>query len=116
MPNPVVHFEVMGKDAAKTQKFYADLFDWKVDASNPMNYGVVEAQDGSGIGGGVGATPDGQTYVTVYVQVDDIDATLEKAGGLGATVVMPKMDVPGGPTIGLFTDPDGNLVGLVHAM
>jgi uncharacterized protein len=51
MPNPVVHFEVSGRDVAKTQGFYATLFGWKIDANNPMSYGVVEAQDGVGIGG-----------------------------------------------------------------
>ena len=31
MPNPIVHFEIMGKDAAKTQKWYEDQFGWKLD-------------------------------------------------------------------------------------
>ena len=42
MPNPVVHFEVQSADAAKAQKFYGDLFGWHIDASNPMNYGMVD--------------------------------------------------------------------------
>ena len=44
--NPVTWFEIAGKDGAKTQKFYSDLFGWKVDASNPMNYGMVECGEG----------------------------------------------------------------------
>ena len=42
MPNPVVHFEVIGKDGAKLQRFYADAFGWKIDAGNPMNYGMPD--------------------------------------------------------------------------
>jgi uncharacterized protein len=35
MPNPVVHFEIISKDAEKLHSFYSDVFDWKVDADNP---------------------------------------------------------------------------------
>ena len=51
MPNPIVHFEIIGKDAAATQKFYADLFDWNVNADNPMNYGVVGPRRATGSAG-----------------------------------------------------------------
>ena len=57
----VTHFEVHGKDGATLQKFYADLFDWHVDANNPMNYGMVDTHAGHGINGGViafGPVPD----------------------------------------------------------
>jgi predicted enzyme related to lactoylglutathione lyase len=115
MVNPVVHFEVIGRDGASLQRFYGDLFDWKIDASNPMSYGIVEAGEG-GIGGGVASSPDGSTLVTFYVQVDDLQAALNKAEKLGGKTVMPPMDVPGGPSIAQFTDPDGNRVGLVKGM
>ena len=45
MPNPVVHFEILGPDAVKTQAFYRDLFGWTINADNPMQYGLVEAGD-----------------------------------------------------------------------
>jgi predicted enzyme related to lactoylglutathione lyase len=54
MPNPVVHFEVTGKDGKKLQDFYGGIFGWNVDADNPMNYGIVSNEDtGGGIGGGM---------------------------------------------------------------
>ena len=110
--NPVTWFEIQGKDGAKTQKFYSDLFGWKVDANNPMNYGMVEGGEG-GIGGGLAGSQDGKPALTVYVDVDDLQATLDKAKSLGAEIVMPPMDVPGGPKIAQFKDPDGNVVGLM---
>ena len=112
MVNPVVHFEILGPDAARTQAFYRDLFGWTINANNPMQYGLVEASDG-GIGGGVGATQDGSHLVTVYVQVDDIQAALDRVVELGATVVMPVMEIPNMVTFAQFADPDGNVVGLV---
>jgi predicted enzyme related to lactoylglutathione lyase len=115
MANPVVHFEVAGPDAPRLQTFYASLFDWQIDANNPMNYGMVAAAEG-GIAGGVGPSPDGNKHITWYVEVDDLQAALDKAEQLGGKSVMPPMDVPGGPSIAQFTDPAGNVVGLVKGM
>ena len=117
MGNPVIHFEVLGKDAAALQGFYSEIFDWKIDASNPMNYGMISPTEGDGgIGGGVGPSQDGKSFVTFYVQVDDLQAALDKAEKLGGKTAMPPMDVPGGPSIAQFTDPQGNTVGLVKGM
>ena len=116
MSNPVVHFEVMGKDGKRLQQFFGELFDWKIDANNPMNYGMVETGGTGGIAGGIGPTPEGQGHVTFYVQVDDPKAYLDKAEKLGGKKVMDPMDVPGGPTIAMLEDPEGHLVGLVKGM
>jgi predicted enzyme related to lactoylglutathione lyase len=112
MANPIVHFEILGPDAGALQSFYRDLFGWQITADNPMNYGIVEKEEG-GIAGGVAGSPDGAARVTVYAQTDDPQAVLDRAEQLGATTVMPVSDVPGGPTIALFSDPQGNVVGVV---
>jgi len=116
MANKVVHFEVIGKDGKKLQEFYSQLFGWKIDANNPMNYGLVQPGKGSppeGIGGGIAQSTDGKPMVTIYVQVVDLNETLKKAESLGAKAVMPPMDVPGGPTIAQLADPEGNVIGLI---
>jgi predicted enzyme related to lactoylglutathione lyase len=120
MGRPIVHFEVMAKDAAAIRTFYADLFDWKIDADNPLDYGMVSADDNapggagtSGIGGGIGQMPDGHDgYATFYVDVDDVEAALSKAEQLGGSRLMGPENVMEGLTIGLFTDPEGHVVGL----
>lgn len=114
MANPVVHFEILGKDGKKSQAFYASLFGWNIDASNPMDYGMVAADDGH-IGGGIAASQDGKPVVTVYVEVANLEETLKQAEALGGKTVMPPADVPGGPRLAQFTDPDGNLIGLTQA-
>jgi predicted enzyme related to lactoylglutathione lyase len=110
--NPVTWFEILGKDGAALQKFYGDLFGWNVDAANPMNYGMIQGQDG-GIGGGIAGSQDGQSMVTVYIVVDDLQATLDRAKSLGGQVVMPPMEVPNGPKIAQFKDPQGNVIGVM---
>ena len=112
MPHPVVHFEIGGADGAKLQQFYRDAFDWAVDADNPMQYGLVEAQ-GEGIGGAVTAAD--APGVTVYIQVDDLQAVLDRVGSLGGKTVQEITTIPGMVTMATFSDPEGNLVGLVHS-
>jgi uncharacterized protein len=115
MANPVVHFEIQSNDAEHLHQFYGDAFGWKVDANNPMNYGIVEAGQG-GIAGGIAPSMGGENLVTFYIQVDDVPASLEKIEKLGGKTVMPAMDVPDGPTIALFADPKGNTIGLVKTV
>jgi uncharacterized protein len=111
MADKVMHFEVLGRDGAQLQRFYASLFGWKVDASNPMQYGLVGAEQG-GIGGGIGQS-QGAPRVTFYVAVADLDTALKRAEELGGKTEMPPHEVPGGPRIAHFSDPEGNVIGLV---
>ena len=117
MPNPVFHFEIGGGDGRQLQDFYSQLFGWKVDANNPMNYGMVDTDSGGqGIAGGISPAPEpGRTWVTFYIQVADPQAVLDKIGGMGGKTVMPVSEVPGGQPIAQFADPLGNVVGLMKA-
>jgi uncharacterized protein len=115
MANPVAWFEITGPDASALQRFYAEAFGWQIDASNPMNYGMVSPEEG-GIAGGVGPNPEGNAHATFYISVSDVDAALAKVGELGGQTIMPPMDVPDGPRIAFFTDPAGNQIGLMKGM
>ena len=120
MGQPVVHFEVVGKDGAKLQSYYSELFGWEMDANNPMNYGMV-TRDGNvndagvGIGGGVTGGPDGyEGHVTFYVEVPDVEEALAKAESLGGTRLYGPDEVMPGLILGQFTDPEGRMIGLVN--
>ena len=122
MGQPVVHFEVIGKDGEKLQRFYGELCDWEIDAENPMHYGIVDREknlnaDGVGIGGGVAAGPGGDYpgHVTFYVQVPDVEAALVKAEQLGGTRMMGPDEVMEGLVIGLFQDPEGHTIGVMQS-
>ncbi|MDX6667419.1 MAG: uncharacterized protein QOK04_799 [Solirubrobacteraceae bacterium] len=120
MGQPVVHFEVIGKDGDKLRSFYSDLFDWKINSDNPMNYGIVDREsnvnaDGIGIGGGIGGYPEAPSHVTFYVEMPDVEAALSKAESLGGSRVMGPDVVTEGVEIGLFTDPEGQVVGVIKS-
>lgn len=113
MAHPVVHFEVLGKDAEGLQTFYGKVFGWELNPVMPT-YAMVSTGEDGGIAGGVGSAPDGGAgHVTFYVQVEDLAAALQQIESAGGRTVQPPMDVPGGPSIALFADPEGHVVGLV---
>ena len=114
MPNPVVHWEIVSSTRGKElQEFYATLFGWEINTNNPFDYGVVDTQTDHGINGGVGPT-QGPSRVTIYAEVDDLQAYLDTVVELGGTVVMPITEIPGAVTMALFSDPDGNITGLIQ--
>jgi len=121
MGQPVVHFEVVGKDGEKLRSYYSELFGWEIDADNPMNYGIVNREDnlnaeGIGVGGGVGQGPEGYGgHVTFYVEVSDVEAALSQAESLGGSRVMGPEQITPEVQLGQFTDPEGNMIGVIKS-
>lgn len=109
MAHPVVHFEIGCQDSAKTQAFYRDLFDWKIEAMGPAAMIAAEAGGITGHITSLGHEP--HHYTIFYVGVDDVAAALEKANALGAKTLVPPVDIPTG-TFAWIQDPEGNTVGL----
>lgn len=119
MGRAVVHFEVIANDASAMQDYYGALFGWEFEQHEPMHYGTVDRTqnlngDGIGIGGGVGAGPEGYPgHVTFYVEVPDVEQALADAERLGGSREMGPEPVADGLTIGMLRDPEGRVVGLV---
>jgi hypothetical protein len=115
MGNPVTHFEIVGADPVALQAFYRDAFGWEVLPAGPT-YAMVHPSADRGINGGVGAAPEGGgSRVTVYIEVEDLNQALARIESLGGSTVFGPADVPNGPSIALFSDPDGHTVGLAQA-
>jgi predicted enzyme related to lactoylglutathione lyase len=121
MGQPVVHFEILGRDGEALKRYYSELFGWKIDSDNPMNYGIVSREgntnaDGVGIGGGIMSAPEGyEGYVTFYVEVPDVEEALATAEKLGGSRMMGPDQVMEGLIIGLFTDPEGHVIGVLKS-
>jgi uncharacterized protein len=105
MPHPVVHFEIGCRDRAKTDHFFSELFGWKI--------GPASIDTGSGIPGHITALGhEPQHYTIFYVEVDDVQAALDKATSLGGKTIVPPIKIPTG-TFAWFNDLDGNTIGLL---
>jgi len=126
MAQPVVHFEVIGKDPTRLRKYFSELFGWQFDVPSPVahevsereNYGflnLVTSADGAGIPGGVGGGADYDSHSVFYVGVPNVEAALQRAEELGGKRVMGPATSPNGLVVGDFTDPEGTLIGVAGA-
>ena len=112
MGQPVIHFEIGCKDALKAQDFYGKLFDWKFTPYGPA--AMIATGQNAGIQGHINSLGhEPHQYVTVYVQVDDVKAYLDKAVALGGKMLVPPVEIPTGK-FAWMADPEGNMIGLLQ--
>lgn len=116
MGAPVAYFEIVSPDPERSRTFYTQLFGWNtVDIGDPT-YTMVDTGAGAeAIGGGIGEPQrEGDPGGTkIYMRVDDLQAYLDRAEGLGGRTVVPPTALPGGfGSFAVLADPDGQLVGL----
>ena len=110
---PVVHWEIEARDPEAQRAFYADLFNWKIGDGYIMEIPAGIGGPEPGPAGHIRGSE--RSGVTLYVQVADLRASLERSVSLGAPIVAEPFDVPDGPTLAGITDPEGNPVMLVQA-
>jgi uncharacterized protein len=109
---PVVHFAIEATDPARQRAFYAAMFNWEIGdgpiMTIPAGLGAPDAGPAGHIQAGT------RSGIGLYVQVRDLVESIAKAVELGGAVVFDRFDVPGGPTLGAVTDPEGNSLTLVQ--
>ncbi|MEA2190171.1 MAG: uncharacterized protein QOI73_292 [Solirubrobacteraceae bacterium] len=99
-------------DLAAAKAVYAALLGVDPQADSP--YYVGFEAEGQHIGLLPGGGPQAMTAPVAYWQVADIEAKLAEVTAAGATVKEPAHDVGGGRLVATFTDPDGNVLGLLQ--
>lgn len=112
MSNPVVHFEIAVRDGEQGKKYYQELFGWDIKTDERWSYHLIKEED-QGIGGGIFQVEEGRfpPYLTIYIQVDEVQKYLDRAVELGGEQIMPATSFEIGE-FALFKDPDGILIGL----
>ena len=99
-------------DLAKAKPVYAALLG--VSPSADADYYVGFDAAGQHIGLVPGGGPQGMTSPVAYWHVPDIEAKLAEVTAAGGTLKEPVRDVGGGRLVATFTDPDGNVLGLIQ--
>ncbi len=109
--NPIVHFEIGCHDGRRNREFFAKLFDWEI---TPPETGMAINTGGEpAIGGHIAElAKEWGNYITVYVQVDDLEAYLGKAVELGGRKLVDPVTLPGQGSFAWLAGPEGNIVGL----
>ena len=112
----ITHIDIPVADTARAKEFYGDLFGWQI-AEPPGFEGYPMWQAPNKIsGGGLAPRSEGFTQPRSYVEVDSIEDTLAKVVAGGGSVVMDKQPISETSWWAIFTDPDGNEVGLYEGI
>lgn len=121
MAGGVVHFEIPADDTSRAREFYSSAFGWKISSVPEMSYAMLMTtpSDETGmpsvpgsINGGMFRREGQLTSPLVTVDVDDIDASLEKINSLGGSTVQPRQEVGSMGWAAYFRDTEGNIIGL----
>ena len=117
-PGDWCHIEFLTTDAARSKRFYGEVFGWQFEDIPGADYvNVKTSEDGieGGIGGvaeALGLKPPAPNGMYAYLLAPDMDTTLAAIERAGGEIVIPKTDVLGMAEFAHFRDPDGNLIGL----
>ncbi len=109
----IVHVEIPSADNDAQKKFYGDLLGWQaidVPMGPDMTYTMFQLNET--MGAALSAVGDGVEPgdVILYFHSDDLDADMARVSELGGQVILPRQDVPGFGSLGMFLDPTGNRV------
>ena len=115
MSNSVVQWQIVAKDPEMVTKFYSSVFGWAVQRNNALGYRQLKSSNARGIDGGIWPSPpEGQNMIQIFIEVNDVDATMAKAAAEGAKVIVPKSALPDGDVMAIMLDPAGLSFGLVQ--
>lgn len=123
--NPVVHFEMPAEDMERMKKFYSGTFGWKMMDMGEQYGGYIVAQtdetDAQGmlkqtnrINGGFYKKGKDGTIPHVVIAVDDIKSKVDEVKNAGGNVEGEPQNIPGIGDFVMFTDTEGNRVGMLQ--
>lgn len=109
--NAINWVELATRDIDKAEAFYRSLFGWETEdfPAGPTRYLLYGSRDAKW-GGLLQMTPewgDMPSHWSIYVQVEDVDATIARATAAGGSVCVPPFDIPKVGRIARIDDPSG---------
>ena len=107
--NKLCHFEIGVRDQAKAEKFYGNVFDWKMEPQPNMTM-IRTGDDVGGHFNTLGHEP--HNYVLFYVMVDDVAATIKKVEAAGGKKIVGPVPEGEGNVFAWVADPEGNVIGI----
>lgn len=115
-PGALVWNELNTRDVAGSKAFYSAVFGWQPQQGPREDYTMFNL-DGKTVAGMIDMdlvhVPEGvPPYWSVYIGVDDCDATVAKSTELGGGVIVPAFDVPVG-RMAVLSDPVGAAISIV---
>jgi predicted enzyme related to lactoylglutathione lyase len=109
----IIHVELTAADVDRAADFYAKAFGWQSTASPFVDgYLVAETGTGDGIDGAIMRREYRDQPAIAWIEVDDLDRSLEAVREAGGTTEGDPQEIPGIGRLAYITDTEGTLVGL----
>ena len=108
--NPVVFWELATHDMEKTTAFFMVVFDWKIEFNDRLGFYIIPETTpaNESIDGAIFTLKRAKLpFLTVYIQVDDIDAKAALIEEQGGNIIEAPFETPNGSKICLFNEPSG---------
>jgi predicted enzyme related to lactoylglutathione lyase len=121
MPNNLSAFAINADDVSRARQFYEQSFGWRFTPWGPPDFYLVETGDASEPGV-VGLLQHRRELIPgarmvgyeCTIDVADIDQAIKSVLAAGGKIVMPKSHIPTVGTVAYFTDPEGNVAGMMQ--
>jgi predicted enzyme related to lactoylglutathione lyase len=115
MSAPVIEWQILATDPKAVADFYGQLFNWVVDAENPLGYRRISSGGSSGVSGGIWPAPQtDRNFVQLFIAVEDVAKHHDQAQHLGAKSIVPPQMLPDGDELAIMLDPFGMAFGIIR--
>jgi hypothetical protein len=112
-----VHFEILADDPEKAVDFYRSIFGWEIgdweEGDEPYWLVTTGSEEKPGINGAIMHRHFPQAVINT-LEVESLDAMIEKVEASGGKKVNGPNAIPGVGTHAYCADPEGNLFGILQ--
>jgi uncharacterized protein len=109
----IKYVQIPATDIDASAEFYASVFGWRIRTRAD---GERAFDDGGVVSGAwvLDRPPSREPGLLVWVEVDSVEAALQRVTDAGGEVVSPLEPQQAGEAIATFRDPAGNVLGVFH--
>ena len=114
MPDGAIRYlQIPATDVEASASFYAGVFAWRLRFNSDGERSFDDAGEVSGAWVR-GRPPTREPGVLVWIEVESVEAALERVVDAGGEIVSPLQPQKEGEAIATFRDPAGNVLGVFH--
>ena len=106
--HPIVWWELASHDSDSSVAFFKKVFDWPLEFNDRLGFHVMPGMGEDAPGGGIFTLKKAKLpFLTLFIQVDDVDAKAKEVEQAGGFIVEAPFDISERSRICLFNEPSG---------
>ena len=116
--NPVVFWELASNDMEKSVTFFREVFDWQIDFNERLGFYLIPetTPKQESLEGAIFTLKRAKLpFLTIYIQVEDINAKAALVEEKGGFIVEEPFDISPRSRICLFNEPSGVTFAMIQS-